>query len=548
VLLASVGFVLLIACSNVATLLLMQGANRRREMAVREAIGAGRGRIARQLLTESMLLSVCAGALGFAVGWAAVRLLLASGIPGLARLNDIAAITLEWRVLTFTMAVSIATGVLFGSVPALRISRAALSAVGRSTNERSSAGPERRRTEAALVVLQVSLAVVLLVGSALFMRTVVALIRVDAGFDPDRVLTMRTSLSGPDYAAVSQVEVLTRRGTDALRSVPGVDVAGASCGLPLEDGFGLPFEIIGRPLPEGRPHHGGAGWLAISPGYFEALRIPVIRGRGFTNGDSRQSPAVVVINDVMARQHWPDDDPIGKHLVLGHGIGPQFQDEPVRQIVGIVGSVRAGRLETEPGAEVYVPHAQLADVASAFVLARVPMAWVVRTASPPEALARTLQQTLQRATGLPVSNVRSMNDIVLRSISRQRVGMWLMAGFGAAALLLAMIGLYGLVAHSVEQRTREIGIRLALGAEASRVKRMVFWEGLSLTIAGTVIGLLAALVCTRVIARLLFNVRPSDPATFTFVSVLVAIVAGLAVWLPARRASRVDPIVALRCE
>jgi predicted permease len=474
-----------------------------------------------------------------------VRLLLATGLSGL---NDIAAVGLDWRVAGFTAAVSVGTGVLFGLVPALRVSRADICGVTKSADDGSSRGPERRRTEAALIVLQVSLALVLLIGSALFMRTVVALTRVDPGFDPDHVLTMRTSLGGPDFASAPQVEALVRRGMEALGSVPGAAVVGASSGLPLEGGAGLPFEIVGRPLPDGRRHHGGAAWLAVSPGYFEALRIPVKRGRGFTDRDGRQNPPVVVINDMMARQNWPEEDPIGKHLVLGHGIGPQFQDEPVREIVGVVGSVRAGRLDNQPGAEVYVPQAQLPDVANAFVLAGSPTAWIVRTTVPPDVLARTLQSTLQQAIGLPVLNVRTMDQIVVRSIARQRLSMWLMAAFGVVALLVAAIGLYGLVAYSVEQRTREIGIRLALGAAASGVKRMVIGHGIRLTAAGTAIGLLAALALARTIARFLFDVRPWDPATFVVVPVLVAIVGVLAVWLPARRASRVDPVVALRYE
>jgi predicted permease len=547
VLLGAVAFVLLIACSNLATLLLLQGESRRQEMAVRAAIGAGRGRIVRQLLTESMLLSFCGGAVGLALGWVAIRVFVAA-ISGLSRLNEIAAVSLDWRIVAFTVALSTTTGVLFGLVPALRGSRADLSAVSKSAHGRSSRGPDRRRAEAVLVVLQVSLALVLLIGSALFMRTVVALTRVDAGFDPSHVLTLRASLSGPDFASAPQVAALVRRGMETLGAVPGVVAVGASSGLPLEGGSALPFEIIGRPLPGGRRFHGGASWSAVSPGYFEALRIPLKRGRTFTSRDVRQNTAVIVINEVMARQNWPHEDPIGKHLVLGHGIGPQFQDEPVREIVGIVGSVRARRLVDQPGAEMYVPQAQLPDVANAFVLAGTPLAWIVRTATPPEALARTLQQTLQQSIGLPVLNVRSMDEIVLQSIFRQRLSMWLMAGFGVAALLLATIGLYGLVAHSVQQRTREIGIRLALGAEASRVKRMVIWQGMRLMVAGTVMGLLAAAAVTRLIARFLFNVEARDPATFILVPVLVGIVAGLAVWLPSRHASRVDPAVALRYE
>jgi predicted permease len=334
----------------------------------------------------------------------------------------------------------------------------------------------------------------------------------------------------------------------AVRVVPGVAVVGASYGLPLEGGGGLPFEIVGRPLPVGQTFHGVASWQAVSPGYFEALRIPVLHGRDFTPADARQNPAITVINDVMARQSWPDEDPIGKHVVMGHGIGPQFQDEPVREIVGIVGSVRANQLDRRPGAEMYEPLAQLPDVANAFMASGSALAWIVRTTVAPEGLAQTVPQVLQQATALPVANVHLMNEIVLQSILRQRVSMWLMAGFGAAALLLASIGLYGLVAHSVEQRRREIGIRLALGAEAFQVTRMVIWQGMRLTVAGAGVGLLVALALARIIARLLFNVHAWDPSTFIAVTLLVATVGGLAAWLPARRASRVDPIVALRSE
>ena len=545
VLLVAVAFVLLIACSNLATLLMLQGANRRREIAIRAAIGAARGRIVRQLLTETMLLSLVGGAVGLGLGWLAVRALLAN-ISGLPRLLD--SVTLDWRVVAFTTALSFATALLFGLVPALRVSRGALTAGTTAAAGPSSRGPERRRIEAGLVVLQVSLALVLLIGSGLLIRTVAALMRVETGFNPDHVLTMRTSLSGPDFASAARVETLVRQGKESIRAVPGVVAVAASWRLPLADGGALPFEIVGRPLPDGRPYHGGAGWLAISPGYFTALEIPLMRGRDFTGDDSGRAPAVVIINEVLARQNWRDEDPIGKHLVLGRGVGPQFADEPVREIVGVVGSVRARRLETDPGAEVYVPQAQLPDVANAFVASGAPMAWLVRTSVPPETLARTLQQTLEQASGLPVSNVRSMNEIVLRSISRQRLSMWLMAGFGAAALLLAMIGLYGLVAYSVERRTREIGIRLALGAAASHVKKLVIWQGMRLLVSATVIGVLAALAVTRLMARLLFQVQPWDPASFVVVPALGLVVTGLALWIPARRASRVDPLVALRFE
>jgi putative ABC transport system permease protein len=546
VLLGAVGFVLLIACSNVANLLLLQGASRSREIAIRAAIGAGRGRIVGQLLTESVVLSACGGVLGLGLAWAGTRFLLAMGLSGLPRLNNLAAVSLDWRVVAFTLGVSIATALLCGVVPALRVSGAAFSAARQSADGRASRGPGPRRMEALLVVVQVSLALVLLIGSALFLRAVAALTSVDAGFNPANVLTMRASLGGRDFATAPQVDMAVQRGIEALQAVPGVAVVGASCGLPLEDGGGLPFEIVGRPLPPGRPHHGGAGWWAVSPGYFEALQIPVRRGRSFTARDVRQNPAVVVINEVMARQNWPDEDPIGKRLVIGHGIGPQFQDEPVREIVGVLGDVRSGRLDQEPGPEIYVPQAQLPDVANAFVMAGTPMAWIVRTTTTPEALSRVLQSTLQQSLGLPVLSVRPMDQILSRSITRQRVSMWLMAAFGGTALLLAIIGLYGLIAHSVMQRTREIGIRLALGADPSRVKRMVVTEGVRLVLAGVLLGAVAALALTRLIARWLFTVQASDPATFVVVPAVVAIIAALAVWVPAWRASRIDPMVALR--
>jgi predicted lysophospholipase L1 biosynthesis ABC-type transport system permease subunit len=257
---------------------------------------------------------------------------------------------------------------------------------------------------------------------------------------------------------------------------------------------------------------------------------------------------VAIINSVMARWQWPNENPIGRRIVLGHGIGPQFQDEPVREIVGVVGSIRENSLDAPPGAEVYEPIAQLPDVANAFIAVGGPMAWIARTRSAPEPLAPTLQQALRQAVGLPVSSVLRLDEIVARSVFRQRFAMWLMAAFGGAALLLAAIGLYGLMGYAVEQRVREIGIRLALGAESSRIARTVIWQALRLTLAAAVIGLLLAWGAARAIARLLFGVSPFDPWTLSVVLIVVGGVAVLAVWLPARRAGRVDPIVALRAE
>lgn len=547
-LLGAVAFVLLIACSNIATLLLLQGAARAREIAVRAALGAGRWRIARQLFTESLLLSVVGGAGGFALGVLATRLLPIIGVSGVPRLDDLASVAPDWRLIAFTGAVSIVTAVVAGIAPAVHGSRGDLNAAMTMADGRSTRGPRRRRAEAGLVGLQVSLAVVLLVGCGLLMRTVSALAKVDPGFNPDHVVTMRVSLAGAPFATTTAVDAVVRRGVQALRAVPDVTTAAAAYGLPLQGGAGLPFEIVGRPLPPGQQFHGGASWLSVSAGYFSTLGIPIERGREFTEADRHATAAVAIVNDVMARREWPNENPIGQRLVLGHGIGPQFQDEPVREIIGVVGSIRENRLDAPPGAEVYEPIAQLPDVANAFVAVGNPMAWIARTRSTPRALAPTLQQALRQAVGLPVSSVLPLDEIVARSVFRQRFAMWLMAAFGGAALLLASIGLYGLMGYAVEQRVREIGIRLALGAESSQIARMVVWQGLRLTLAGTMTGLLVALVAARAIARLLFGVSPSDPWTLLVVLLVVGSVAALAVWLPARRASRVDPIVALRCE
>jgi putative ABC transport system permease protein len=547
VLLGAAAFVLLIACSNVSGLLLLHAAGRAREIAVRAALGAGRARIVRQLLTESVLLSMTGGAIGVLLGRLAVRLFLSTDIPRLPRLDDVSVISLDWRIVTFAVGTSILTGVLVGLVPTLHISRADLSHATKS-DVRTTGGRDRRRAQSLLIIVQVSLAVVLLVGSVLFIRTVSALSHVDPGFDPHHVLTLRTSLADPRFATATQVAALIQRGTDALRAVPGVAVVGTACALPLEGGAALPFVIAGRPLPGDRQWHGGAGWLAVSAGYFEAMKIRVLRGRTFTERDVLDGPPVAIIDEIMARQYWPDGNPIGEHVVLGHGVGPQFQDEPPREIVGVVASVRGGRLEDKPGAHVYEPQGQLPDAANAFITGGAPMAWIVRTTPSPESLVRPLEDALRRSTQLPVSNVRTMDEVVQRSMSRARFGMWLTTVFSAVALSLAAIGLYGLIGYSVEQRTQEIGIRLALGANASQVRTVIVWHGLRLALAGTILGLLAAFALARVLAQMLYGVTPSDPTTFAAVALLVFGATFLATWLPARRASRIDPIRALRYE
>jgi predicted permease len=359
---------------------------------------------------------------------------------------------------------------------------------------------------------------------------------------------MRMSLSGPRFQTSDGVEQMVRGGIERLRALPGVEAASATCCVPLEGGYGLPFTIVGRPPQQG-PFTGGGGWLTISPGYFEVFQIPIKRGRTLSDRDDRLAPPVVLINEAMAKQFWKDGaDPLNDRLVIGKGMMREFADEAPRQIIGVVGDVRDGGLNNDPGPRMYVPQAQLPDAANALNVRITPMAWVVRTRVAPFTLSGAIQEQLRQVTGLPVSDVRTMDEVVSRSTSRQRFNMLLMTVFGSSALLLAAIGIYGLMAYSVQQRTQEIGIRLALGADAGDVKWMIVLQGMGLALVGVGVGLASAFGLTRFIASILYGVKAWDPLVFVSVPLLLAAVALLAVWLPAGRASRVSPIVALRYE
>ena len=547
VLTGAVSFVLLIACANVANLLLVRATGRRREMAIRSAIGGSRGRIIRQLLTESVLLSLAGGVLGLLLGLIGIRALLSINTADLPFVGENGSeVGLDWRVLVFTLAVSLGTGILFGLIPALQGSRTDLTTALKESSGRSGTGFRQNKARSLLVVTEVALALILLIGSALLIRSAIELGRVDPGFDTTNVLTLRMSLTGPRFLKSEGVEQLVRNGVEQLRAVPGVVDASATCCVPLEGGYGLPFRIVGRPL-EG-PFHGGGAWKTVSPGYFEVFKIPVKRGRLFNAGDDGRAPAVVVINEALARQFWPKGDPLNERLVIGRGVMREFEAEPERQIIGVVGDTRDGGLNSDPGPTMYIPQAQVPDAANALNVSLTPIAWVVRTQADPGPLSRSIQEKLQQVSGLPVSQVQSMNEVASLSTSRQRFNMWLMTVFGVSALLLAAIGVYGLMAYSVEQRTNEIGIRMALGAQAEQVKNMVVLQGMRLALAGILVGVAAAFALARFLAAFLFAVQPRDPLAFFGVPVLLALVALLAAWIPARQASRVDPIIALRTE
>jgi putative ABC transport system permease protein len=552
ILLGAVGLVLLIACANVASLLLVRAAGRKREIAIRAAIGAGRGRVIRQLLVESVLLSFAGGALGMVLGYGGIRALLAVNTAGLPMVGKGGAeVNVDWRVVGFTLAVSLVTGIIFGLFPALQSSHADLNSVLKDSSGRWGTGLQHNQARAVLVIAEVSLAVVLLVGAALLIRSFKALYAADLGFETKNVVTMGVLLAGPKYSRSADVADTVRSGLERLRALPGVVAAGTTCCLPLAQGnYSLNFDIAGRP-PATLSSSQDVGWATVSPGYFEVFKIPVKRGRTFTDQDDSKSPAVVVINERMAQQYWKDTDPLGERIVIGQETGiNQFKDEPVRQIIGIVGDVRDEALDSKPHAVMYVPQAQLPDAVNQLFFPLLPMEWLVRTRGQPQALLASIQEQLRQATGLPVpeNDIGSMDQVVWAQTGRQRFNMLLMTVFGCAALLLAAIGIYGLMAYTVEQRTQEIGIRLALGAEATQLRNMVIRQGMNVALAGVVIGLGAAWVVSRLMESLLFGVKPRDPIVFVTVPLALGAVALLAVWLPAKRALRVDPAVALRHE
>jgi predicted permease len=546
ILLGAVSLVLLIACANVANLLLVRATGRRREFAIRAALGASRGRIIRQLLTESLMLAIAGSILGLALGIGGVRALLAFSPAGLPRIGDGSVIGLDWRVLAFTLLAALATGILFGLVPAFSAARIDLISTLKESSSRSGSGFRQGKSRSLLIITEVSLALVLLIGSALLIRTLAALRGVDPGFDPHNVLTLEMSMTGPRLHTAAGVAQLSKEGRDRLNTLPGVELSATSVWLPNQVDDGLPFQIIGRPVDKSKA---GARFTSISPGFLQTFKIPLLRGRDITENDIGGKPGVVLINEALAKQNWPNEDPLGQHILIGGDIGPTFAGETVRTIIGIVGDTHNNGLGHPADAMMIVPTAQVPDGYQAAYSDTSALVWVVRTHADPHQIIPAVTEELRIAShGYPVAHIRTMDEVMGRSTPHESFNMLLLSIFGLVALVLAAIGIYGVMAYSVAQRTQEMGIRIALGAGRGAIQKLVVWHGMKLAIVGVAVGLAAAFALTRLMASLLFGVRAWDPAAFLLAPIVLAAVALIAVWLPAHRASNVDPIETLRTE
>jgi putative ABC transport system permease protein len=530
VLLGAVGFVLLIACANVANLLLARAAARHKEMSIRTALGAGRLRLIRQMLTESGLLSCLGGACGLLLALWGVDLLVWLSPENLPRLGEIG---LDARVVGFTFAVSVLTGLVFGLAPALQASRldlvSSLKEGGRSSQE----GFGRHRMRSLLIVLEVALALVLLVGAGLMLRSFQRIQQVDPGFNPNNVLALEISLPRSKYPRKEQIRNFYNQVTERVSTLPGVESVAATWMLPLSgQDAGRGFDIEGySPAPNERVN---AAFSAVTPRYFRTMEIPVRAGREFTEQDGPTGQSVVIVNETLAQRYFPGGDALGKRIKL------RGDDNPWLTIVGVASDVKHTELTAQPRMQMY-----LSSLQTPFPFMNV----VVRTTVDPASLTAAVRQEVWAIDpAQPVASAETMQQLISNSVARARFNTLLLGVFSVVALLLAAIGLYGVMAYSVTQRTHEIGIRMALGAQGRDVLRLVLRQGMTLAFLGVLTGLAAAFALTRVMASLLYGVTATDPLTFAAVALVLSLVALLATIIPARRATKVDPMVALRYE
>ena len=433
----------------------------------------------------------------------------------------------DWRMAGFTIAVAAATGILFGLFPALHISNPDLSSTLKEGG-RAGRGLLHKRARSALVIAEVSLALVLLTGAALLIRTFAGLHSVDPGFNSHNVLTMATPMGGGSYDSTAKVEHFVRQATERIEALPGVQAAAAAIVLPLSgNGVDLPFNIAGRTPAKGM-YEGDEYWRSVSPHYFRAFQIPLLRGRTFTESDAGNSSRVVIVNQLIAKKYWKGQDPIGQVIIIGKGLGPQFEDPP-REIVGIVGDVRENNLGEKDAGVMYIPQSQVAEGFTKLANSVIPLSWAIRTAGDPMALRASVERELGAVDSLmSPARVRTMDQAISEALSRQSFNMLLLTIFAGIALLLAAIGIYGLISYSVDQRMHEIGIRVALGAARRDVMKLIVLQGMTLTWIGVIVGLAASYGVTRLLGSLLYGVKSSDPVTFGAVAVIVTLVAAAA--------------------
>jgi putative ABC transport system permease protein len=531
VLLAAVGFLLLMACVNVANLLLARGAARQKEIAIRAALGAGRGRVVAQLLSESLLLALTGGALGLVLARGVVALVARLGPASIPRLAEA---RIDARLFLFALAVSVATGVLFGIAPAWQGSRANLNAALRKGGRSGTTSRSGRLVRNVLVVVEVALAVVVLIGAGLLIRSFERLRSADPGFQPSGLLTLRLPLAGGRNASPDRRIAFFQQVTERVATLPGVRAVGAVNGLPLTGlGVGSNFAVDGRPAPA--PEQRPMGLLrSVTPAYFRTMGIPLVAGRVFADSDTSQAPPVIVVNQTLARRFWPAGNPIGGRLVVDQNNGR------VAQIVGVVADVKPERIENQDWPTIYNPYAEV-PVST--------MTVVVRTAQPPLSLASAVEREVHRLDpDQPVADIRSMEEVMDRAIAGARFNTALLAVFAEIAFVLAAVGIYGVISCDVSERTREIGIRVALGAQPADVLKLVLGQGARLAGYGIAAGMVAAFALTRLMASMLYGVQATDAYTFVAIPVLLGAVALAASYLPTRRALALDPVTALRDE